>query len=200
MRKIHAFIFCVLSLCVFNSCNEEEGVFPSLFTEFANLLTDHHGKVSYLVTDDGKSHAVLNRIEGLSSDSTYRVFCDYTQEEQGILIYQLQSVNMLADSTTCAVHDPVNVNSVWKNGEYINMHLCPLTQGGHQYWGFAIDSIAPAHFFISLHHKQGTDPTSYTRSLYASIHLDALQNIQQGDSITFHINTFDGKRQWNFTK
>ncbi len=206
MRHARWWYICSLLLTVFlTACSEEDAeTFPSLYTEFVCLHTNAQGEATHIVTDHGITYSIRNRVTELTPDSTYRLLCDYEKPQHGasqdVLIYQLQYVYSLADSTLCASADPVNVASVWLSGSYINMHLQPLTQGGTQYWGYCVDSTAARRLFLSLHHRQGADPASYTRSTYASLHTDSLDAIQQGDTITLNINTYQGLKQWNFVK
>ena len=87
------------------------------------------------------------------------------------------------------------------SGSYINLHLAPLTQGGNHSWGFITDSIGTdGHRYLSLHHRQNGDPLSYTQETYASIPLEELDSMTEGDSITLSIHTFKGIKTWNFKR
>ena len=129
------------------------------------------------------------------------MMCGYTIEGQQATLYQMIGVHVLRDSTACAAHDPLKAIAVWKSGSYINLHLAPLTQGGNHSWGFITDSIGTdGHRYLSLHHRQNGDPLSYTQETYASIPLEELDSMTEGDSITLSIHTFKGIKTWNFKR
>ena len=115
----------------------------------------------------------------------------------------LRHVVILRDSTERPQKaDPVKVVSAWRGGEYINLHLTPKTQGGTQHWGFRKEGMkeenGKKHLFLSLHHNQNNDRTSYTETVYASLWLEALKEIGKGDSITLAICTQNGFEDFKF--
>ena len=66
---------------------------------------------------------------------------------------------------------------------------------------FITDSIGTdGHRYLSLHHRQNGDPLSYTQETYASIPLEELDSMTEGDSITLSIHTFKGIKTWNFKR
>ena len=128
------------------------------------------------------------------------ILCGYVPSGENATVYQVQSAYYLRDSTKIAKTDPTGVKSAWRAGKYINMYLSPLTQGGTQYWGFITDSIKDGHAWVSLYHNQNADPLSYTQLTYASLPVDSIKGIQEGDVITLSINTFNGLQTWSFKK
>ncbi len=184
-------------------CQDDDGgsPFPSMWNEIACLATDGEGRISHLVTDAGDTYEVTNRLTGYRPDTLYRVMCGYTTESGQATLYQTAGVHTLRDSSACATHDPVSTIAVWRSGSYINLHLAPLTQGGTHAWGFATDSIGPGgHRYLSLHHRQGSDPLSYTQETYASIALADIAGLAEGDSLSLSIHTFKGIKTWNFKR
>lgn len=203
MRRRLTLLALLTGTLLLTACSSDDDgtTFPSMWNEIVTLSTDGQGRVRQLVTDAGNTYEVTNTLWGYRPTTYYRVMCGYTTEGQQATLYQSVGVHVLHDSTACATHDPVGVLAAWKSGTYINLHLTPLTQGGNHAWGFATDSItASGRLCLSLHHRQGTDPLSYTQETYASLPLHDIEHLAEGDSVTLTIHTFKGIKTWNFTR
>lgn len=187
-------------ICLASCSNNEDDTYPSIITEMADLYTDGQGVMEKFTTDAGVTYQIINGQGDLQPKALYRILCGYVPSGNSATLYQVQGVNYLRDSTKIAKTDPIGVKSAWRAGKYINMYLSSLTQGGTQYWGFITDSIKNGHAWVSLHHNQNADPLSYTQPTYASLPVDSIKGIQEGDDITLCINTFNGLQTWNFKK
>lgn len=205
MRKIHCLLlFSILFSLFTSSCShDDDAPYPNLITEMADLYTDEQGMLDKLVLDNNTSYEISNRKSGYHPKALYRVLCDFLPSDGKAEIYRLTGAYILRDSTSAVRHDPVTLRSAWRSPRYINLHLAAKTQGGTQYFGFAIDSIvattetdgtAHQHAYLSLHHNQNGDPTSYTGELFASLPLDSLKDFDKQAPITLRIHTFDGKK------
>lgn len=197
------FLLTVLTamICSCDDGDKDEDVYPSIITELADVDTDADGVLTKMRTDNGKSYSIVNRVSGLKESSTFRILCGYTPvSDDKVNLLQAQLAYYLCDSTSVLSTDPTPVLSVWRAGRYINMQLAPLTQGGVQYWGFAVDKVEGTHTYLSLHHNQNGDPASYTKNVYASLDVNALTETSEGDIITLTINTPKGEKTWNFVK
>lgn len=201
MKHLSLLVSGLICLCVcVSSCSKVEEVYPGIITEMADVYTDSHGVIVKFITDAGVTYQVTDGQDKLEPDAIYRILCGYVPSGENATIFQAQGVYILRDSSAVAKTDPTAVKSVWKGGKYINMYLSPLTQGGTQYWGFITDSIKGGHAWLSLHHDQNADPLSYTQPTYASLPIDSIRGIQEGDVITLTIKTFNGTASWNFRK
>ena len=187
-------------ICLASCSNNEDDTYPSIITEMADLYTDGEGVMEKFTTDAGVTYQIINGQGDLQPKALYRILFGYVPSGNSATLYQVQGVNYLRDSTKSAKTDPIGVKSAWRAGKYINMYLSPLTQGGTQYWGFITDSIKNGHAWVSLHHNQNADPLSYTQPTYASLPVDSIKGIREGDNITLCINTFNGLQTWNFKK
>ena len=183
------------------SCGDDayDETYPDIITEMADVETDANGRMTRLVTDDGKSYAILNDLTGYRSRVTYRTVCGFVPSGDNATVYQMKGAYVLGDSTAVAATDPVTAVCAWRAGKYINMQLAPLSQGGTQWWGYAVGERTEGHLHITLHHRQNSDPMSYTVDTYASIVVDKL-GLADGDTITLHVNTPTGEKEWNFLK
>lgn len=193
-----------LIVCLVSSCkksDEASDFYPSIVTEFATIRTDAAGTMTEIITDDNRTYSLTNPQKGYKKNFMYRAVCGYVPDGQTAHLYNATEAHVLRDSTELAYEpDAIKVTSVWLSGQYINMHLSPLTQGGKQYWGYRIDGTSGNTTHITLHHRQNDDPLSYTQTVYASIALDNLASIPAGDFITLHIKTFKGEQVWTFQK
>lgn len=190
----------LLCLIPFSSCSEDDGPYPDIITEFAEIQANDKGMAEVLTLDDGRSYGITNKIADLKPKAHYRVVCGYVAQQQQATIYNMEPAYVLRDSSDIARRDPTGILSTWLSDTYINLHLRPKTQGGTQYWGFITDSITTRHTHISLHHCQNDDPTSYSRDVYASLPLDSLKGTAPGDTITLSITTFNGAQSFTFKR
>ncbi|MBR5575820.1 MAG: NigD-like N-terminal domain-containing protein [Bacteroidaceae bacterium] len=194
------------------SCTEEAEPYPDLVTEFADIRTDADGMFIDITTDDGTCYSITNtNIQPHRPDTTYRAVAGFVSNgsstEPHAQIYTLTGAQVLADSTAILRQDPTGVESMWHEGQHINMQLTAKTHGGRHTWGYAIDFIeeggkkerAHAHYHLSLHHNQGDDPTSYSQTYYCSIHTTQLPQYKNTDTITVSVHTFKGIKSWTFS-
>lgn len=202
MKHTSLFILTItcLTATVVACKNGEEEAYPSIITEMADMYTNAEGVSEKFTTDGGKTYKITNTQSKLTPNALYRILCGYVPSGTNATIYQAQSAYYLRDSTENAKTDPTDVKSAWRGGRYINMYLSPHTQGGIQYWGFITDSIKDGHAWVSLYHNQNNDPLSYSQPTYASLPVDSIKGIQEGDIITLCINTFNGPQTWDFKK
>ncbi len=175
-------------------------MYPSIITEMADMETDEAGVAQSLTLDNDQTYAIANHITSLKPQALYRVMCGFVPEGQKAVIYSLDGAHILRDSSLVAQSDPTGVQSAWRAGRYINLHLSPKGQDGTHYWGFSIDEVTEHHAHISLHHSQNGDPASYSSDVYASLPVDSITGIGEGDTITLSINTFKGIKTWKMKR
>ena len=193
------------------SCAEESEPYPNLVTEFADIHTGANGMFVSMTTDDGATFSITNtNTKPHHPNATYRALIGFVPDNSEKLpkatIYTLESVHVLADSTSTRMHNPISVESMWQKGRYINMHLSAKTHGGKHGWGYAIDFIEKAgegdrthaHYHLTLHHNQGNDPLSYSETHYCSIITSKLPEYEYTDTITVSVHTFNGIKSWKF--
>lgn len=193
--RLLPFVFSLLSF-VLLSCSEDkdDAPYPSLITEMADCPTNSDGTMVKIVLDDDTELPLSNPQTDLKPNVTYRALAGFALDNGKVRLYSLKSATLLRDSTSVAQCDPVNVTSIWRTRRYINLHLLPKTQGGEQSWGFITDSIVGNRAYLRLHHRQGTDPTSYSTDVYASLPLKLLE----ANQYTIRINTFSGTKEFSF--
>ena len=177
-----------------SSCRDDndDSPYPSIVTEMADCPTNSEGTMVKIVLDNDTELPLSNPQTGLKANVSYRALVGYTLGKGQATLYSIKSAHILRDSTNVAQCDPVNVTSIWRTRRYINLHLLPKTQGGEQSWGFITDSIVGNRAYLRLHHRQGTDPTSYSTDVYASLPLQLLE----ANKFTIRVNTFSGTKEW----
>ena len=191
--RLLSFVFSLLPF-VLLSCSDDkdDGPYPSIVSEMADCPTNSEGTMAKIVLDNDAELPLSNPQTGLKPNVTYRALAGFALDNGKVRLYSLKSATLLRDSTSVAQCDPVNVTSIWRTRRYINLHLLPKTQGGEQSWGFITDSIVGNHAYLRLHHRQGTDPISYSTDIYASLPLKLLE----ANQYTIRINTFSGTKGW----
>lgn len=201
---------CFLCLFLCGACGDEEedtDAYPSLITELVELHTDEEGNGRFLVTDKGENYVVGNPLKGLQPSASYRLVCGFvisgnTDGAYPVVdLYTVDSVIVLAPvEDASGFDDPLKVTSIWKRGKYVNFNLSPKTQGGEHQWGYSLDEVRETEtghtYCLTLCHRQDRDPYSYSMTVYASLSLPAIGELQSGDSISVAIHTFDGRKVW----
>lgn len=203
-KWITIFLLSVFHLFI-TACHSEDAdlqTYPSIVTEFVNLTTNEQGTATLFRNDKGTEFRIENQITDLLPNAVYRIICGYEVTDTHsirAIIYKVGPVKILAEQES-AHCDALHVVSLWTAGDYINLHLAPMTQTGEHEWGFyhasTINGNHQDTYHIELVHRQHDDPAAYTTHLYASIYLPQLENIEKGDSIYLHIHTFEGRKTW----
>lgn len=194
IRPFHSILtsllFLLTTLLSLSCSDDNDTPYPSIITELADCPTDAEGRMTGIVLDDDTRLTLSNPQKGLKPSVTYRALVGYTLGNDGYAtLYSAKAATLLKDSTSVAACDPVNVVSLWRTSQYLNLHLMPKTQGkGEHAWGFITDSIVADHAYLRLHHRQGSDPISYSTDQYASLPLDLVPATR----ITLRIETFQG--------
>lgn len=214
MKSLTAILYLLLSLSVV-ACKEESYVYPSVLTEFIDLKTDENGTASQLITDNGESLRINHRegLDGLSRDSIYRTLSIYLPNEddaQHVELYQCRLVTSPIPVT--AEHfkddvrtDPIDIQSIWKAGNYINMILLAKVKLWPHFYHFIHQGIqrhtdGKRTLLLQLYHNQNSDETAFTEKVYLSVPLwSYADSLSAGDSIRFRINTFkEGETERTF--
>lgn len=209
--KITSRAMLLIAALLLVSCTKNSEPYPDLVTEFADIRTGADGMFTDMTTDDGTCYSITNtNIQPHRPDTTYRAIVGFVPIANSyspqVQIYTLHGAQLLADSTAILRQDPTGIESMWHEGQHINMQLTAKTHGGRHTWGYAIDFIeeggkkerAHAHYHLSLHHNQGDDPTSYSQTYYCSIHTTQLPLYKNTDTITVSVHTFQGIKSWRF--
>lgn len=191
-----------------------------MISTFIDVTTDADGTLQDLITDKGETLQILNRdgLDGLTPDSTYRTVSIYEPKEMNAqgnataLLYSCQliiavkpvTVDKLPDGI--AKTDPLDIQSVWKSGNYLNLILLPMAKEKSHIFHFMEDGITDNEdgsrtLHLTLYHNQNGDYEAFTHKSYLSIPLWAYEGrLAQGDRVILRINTYEkGFVSYEFT-
>lgn len=218
MNKVGRTIFNgIVGLLTFSasfiSCSDDEDgyVYPPLLSEFADVVTDASGAFTHIHTDKGESLPIVNSSElmadGVTPDTLYRVLSRYEPVEGGAKLYSLQAIPapyaQPVDSFPEGIKaDAVEMQSIWRGGNYLNMILLVKAQDGKHIFSFVEDSLTTSSvgvrtLYLSLYHDAGGDVQAYTQKAYLSVPLQPYSSLlSSGDSIVFSIPTTSGWQRW----
>ena len=200
LLKQYSILFAALFLA---SCGEEEYVFPDLITEMVCLKTDGHGFGTHFVTDEGYiwNLAKGNQPDSLTADSTYRVVSRYAPlndtDAKAYSFYKTISTLPRKQSEFASIHtDPVNIQSIWKSGDYLNMVLQIMVKDQKHELSFIEEGITlnadnTQTLTLTLFHNRKGDIEGYNEKYYLSIPLWHYQGkLNKGDQIVLNLNTY----------
>lgn len=199
MKKL--LILTAVALSFVGCGEEEEQKYPQMVTEMAVMSSDASGTIRSFTTDAGNSYTLMMPYTGVTENALWRFLIGYVAENDGrATVYSLEGVVVPRDSTSRAgiAIDPVGFVSAWPGGGFVNMHLQPKTKGGVHTWGYVRDSLTTntaggSTHFISLYHRQGSDPMAYSAEAYVSIPLDSIaESPGATDSVCLTVKSFVG--------
>ncbi len=85
---------------------------------------------------------------------------------------------------------PIYLHSVWRTGEYINMHLRVEYSETPRYFNLLVDSLSLEDAVAQLYlvHDKGSAPDNYLMEIYASFNIDNVWSQPTCEGIDIHIN------------
>lgn len=216
MNKFLIYIFLTVFLLSNEGCQEDDYVYPDVLTEFTEVQTNDKGVLTYLLTDQGDKYQILERegLDGLTPDSIYRTLCVYQitdVEKETVQLYSAQKVLSMLPKPASAFSDgirtdPLDIQSIWLSGKYLNMVLLPMAKDKSHIFHFVENSLTQdnegrAQLELTLYHDQNGDYEAFTRKTYLSIPLWGYGNkLDTGDRIVLHIQTYkEGNTTREFT-
>lgn len=213
MRKHASNILLICSILLLWACKDEDYHYPDLLTDMVEIDTDNSRNIKLLRSDDGKEYSLSKKalLEDGTPDSTYRVRCRFCIDDErtvtlyGLSILQSPHPELPAHFNDSILVDPVKITSVWKSGNYINLHLGVMTkQEKTQKLHFVKTELQPAangkqRIDLTLFHNQNNDPEAFTKEVFMSCPLQSL-DLEDGDSIYMHITTYEGLKTYGFVK
>lgn len=210
--KLFLFCGCVMAFVACSDDNDDYS-YPSAVTELVEATTNAEKNIAFIKRDGGEMFYPGNqKIIASTADSTYRCICTYEilndekgKATQNVKIYKLQnifsSLPVPHDQLKTHDHHPIQVISTWQSERYFNMYLGLLTTGvASHYLAFSQDSTVVSStgnkiMHVSLIHQQPkNDPESYTQKTYLSLPLYTMKD--EADSLIFHVNTYNGEKQY----
>ena len=203
LTRIFFILLCMLSL---GACKEEY-TYPNVLTELTEIQTDAKGQLKELTTDRGEVFTIVQQQANnkFVADTLYRMLTIYEPiigQTNQILVHSAQSVlseiPIPASSFEEGIKtDPVDIQSIWKSGNYLNMILLVQTKDKPHVFHFVDQGISLLGngkrkvLDLTIHHDRKGDYEAFTTKYCFSIPLKTFKHkMQEGDLIRFHLNTY----------
>ena len=213
MKRLLKNLSILFTAVLLNACGEEEYVYPDLITEMSCLKTDANGFGTEIITDDGKVWHLQegNRPKELTPDSLYRVvsrFAPITDSEATAYSFYSTISSLPKDETEYSIikTDPVNLQSFWRSGDYLNMIVKVMMKDQEHELSFIDNGISSQAdgtqtLTLTLFHDRKNDVEGFDQKFYLSVPLWHYQGkLNKGDEIVFLLNTYkEGMTQYTFT-
>ena len=205
--------FILFAVVLLTACGEEEYVFPDLITEMSCLRTDSKGFGTQIITDEGTIWHLQegSRPDSLTADSLYRVVSRFApvadSEAVAYSFWKVISPLPKPESEYESIHlDPVDIQSIWQSGDYLNMVLQVMVKDKEHELSFIDNGITSnangtQTLHLTLYHHRKDDVEGFMQKYYLSVPLWHYQGkLNKGDTIVFELYTYkEGMTQRTFT-
>lgn len=205
--------FILFAVVLLTACGEEEYVYPDLITEMSCLKTNAEGFGVQIITDNGTVWNLKegNRPDSLTADSVYRVVSRFAPvADSEAVAYSFWKVISPLPKPECeyeSIHlDPVDIQSIWQSGDYLNMVLQVMVKDKEHELSFIDNGITSngngtQTLHLTLYHHRKDDVEGFMQKYYLSVPLWHYQGkLNKGDTIVFELYTYkEGMTQRTFT-
>lgn len=205
--------FILFAVVLLTACGEEEYVYPDLITEMSCLKTNAEGFGVQIITDNGTVWNLKegNRPDSLTADSVYRVVSRFApvadSEAVAYSFWKVISPLPKPESEYESIHlDPVDIQSIWQSGDYLNMVLQVMVKDKEHELSFIDNGITSntngtQTLHLTLYHHRKDDVEGFMQKYYLSVPLWHYQGkLNKGDTIVFELYTYkEGMTQRTFT-
>ena len=205
--------FILFAVVLLTACGEEEYVYPDLITEMSCLKTNAEGFGVQIITDNGTVWNLKegNRPDSLTADSVYRVVSRFApvadSEAVAYSFWKVISPLPKPESEYESIHlDPVDIQSIWQSGNYLNMVLQVMVKDKEHELSFIDNGITSntngtQTLHLTLFHHRKDDVEGFMQKYYLSVPLWHYEGkLNKGDTIVFELYTYkEGMTQRTFT-
>ena len=205
--------FILFAVVLLTACGEEEYVYPDLITEMSCLKTNAEGFGVQIITDNGTVWNLKegNRPDSLTADSVYRVVSRFApvadSEAVAYSFWKVISPLPKPESEYESIHlDPVDIQSIWQSGDYLNMVLQVMVKDKEHELSFIDNGITSntngtQTLHLTLFHHRKDDVEGFMQKYYLSVPLWHYEGkLNKGDTIVFELYTYkEGMTQRTFT-
>lgn len=205
--------FILFAVVLLTACGEEEYVYPDLITEMSCLKTNAEGFGVQIITDNGTVWNLKegNRPDSLTADSVYRVVSRFApvadSEAVAYSFWKVISPLPKPESECESIHlDPVDIQSIWQSGDYLNMVLQVMVKDKEHELSFIDNGITSnangtQTLHLTLYHHRKDDVEGFMQKYYLSVPLWHYEGkLNKGDTIVFELYTYkEGMTQRTFT-
>ena len=205
--------FILFAVVLLTACGEEEYVYPDLITEMSCLKTNAEGFGTQIITDEGTIWHLQegSRPDSLTADSLYRVVSRFApvadSEAVAYSFWKVISPLPKPESEYESIHlDPVDIQSIWQSGDYLNMVLQVMVKDKEHELSFIDNGITSnangtQTLHLTLYHHRKDDVEGFMQKYYLSVPLWHYEGkLNKGDTIVFELYTYkEGMTQRTFT-
>ena len=191
--------FLLLAATLAAACADDEATWPAVRTDMGWLATSPEGTAERFCPDGGDTLDVAGRMGGLRPDTTYRVMATHTAAPGPTTLTRVEMALVAAPRTYAHEKtDPVEAVSTWAGGGCVNLRLAVRTRNeGTHYFGCIDRGVTRwpdgrQTLRLGLYHDQGSDPASFSRTLYISFDLAPYAaSLRAGDTVRVELPTFN---------
>lgn len=189
---------------------KDDYTYPNVLTELTEVQTNAQGRIKQLTTDRGETFIVSEQSAAnkFTADSLYRmltVFEPIEGEVDQIRVYSARPVFSKIPQPEFFFKegiktDPVDIQSIWRSGNYLNMILCVQTKDHPHKFHFVNHGIKTYGnsrtsgqnvLELTFYHDRGKDYEAFTTKYIFSIPLKGYESkMKKGDKIRFSLNTY----------
>ena len=183
-------------------CEKEDERIDNFLVDFATVFVSNR-RIFFQLDNQ---RILIPKGLNYSGESGQRVILNYTP-----LRGDTVKVNDVANIFTGAIQmpgffqqpskDPIKIQSVWVDGDYLNMIFeAEYHSVQHLIGLFIMDpSSTPRELYFS--HSRNNDPPGYPQTFYASFLIKGLRYPESSDSVPFRlfVNTYEGLREFDLT-
>ena len=192
MKRITPFLTALTILCAVSlaACDDDKEPVGTILSGFMTGYTDSEGYISVLSDDFGKRYMVSEKTDKLKPDTLYRIVATASLDENqtaqilqmvSTLSYPAPENAFISDSLR--VKDPVEIQSIYIGGGYLNIHLgIKVAKEGtlHRLFYAHLDNSDKVRF--TIYHNAYGDGQVYTKYAYLSIPLQGY-NLAKNDTV-----------------
>ena len=191
--------FLLLAATLAAACADDEATWPAVRTDMGWLATSPEGTAERFCPDGGDTLDVSGHMGGLRPDTTYRVMATHTAAPGPTTLTRVEMALVAAPRTYAHEKtDPVEAVSTWAGGGCVNLRLAVRTRNeGTHYFGCIDRGVTRwpdgrQTLRLGLYHDQGSDPASFSRTLYVSFDLAPYAaSLRAGDTVRVELPTFN---------
>ena len=196
MRNRTILIFSVITVLFFIGCDKDETRVPDFLVEFATVIRTGS---SITVKLDNGNILIPDNTSSLEVEDGNRVIVNFTPlENNSIRINSIQQIFLgeikSKESPNDIKAEPIKIISIWVSGSYLNMSIqVDYHSKAHSVGLFRDMQLEkPTLYFM---YSRDDDPAGAPTLRYLSFDLGSLQ---KNEDFTVYVNTYEGKRQFNF--
>lgn len=199
-------VFILLCMLSIGACKEDY-TYPNVLTELADVQTDSAGKPQQLTTDHGDTFIVskYTSTNKFVADTLYRMITVFEPIEGHTNQLHLHAAQPIFSEIPLPViafkdgikTDPIDIQSIWRAGNYLNMILHVQTKEEPHEFHFVHQGIYPSKeqgkqvLELTFFHDKKEDYEAFTTKYCFSIPLKPYaKKLKKGDIIRLHLNTY----------